>query len=138
MSDQTSGTSGPTPAPDPAGAARPSTPTRTATTPSGPERDWTYQVTDRVESVVGSVRDKTTVPITKIARVVVFGLVAAVVAVIALVLVVVAVVRIIDVYLPFDPYGRRVWVGYAALGAIFLLAGAFCWSKRTKKTQEAT
>jgi hypothetical protein len=58
------------------------------------------------------------------------------VAIVALVLVIDVLVRIIDAYLPFDPYGRRVWVGYAALGAIFWLAGAFCWSKRSRKPQE--
>jgi hypothetical protein len=93
-------------------------------------------VAHRIESVVGSVRGKTTVPITKLARAIVFGIVAGTLAVVALVLLVVAVVRIIDVYLPFDPYARRVWVGYAGLGAIFVLGGAFCWSKRTRKPQE--
>jgi hypothetical protein len=106
------------------------------TTPPALEHDWTGPVTDRIESVVGTVRDKTTIPVTKVARAVVFGLLAAVAALIALVLVIDAVARIIDVYLPFDPYGRRVWVGDAALGAIFLVAGAFCWSKRTRKPQE--
>jgi hypothetical protein len=86
---------------------------------------------DRVESIVGTVREKTTVPITKVARGVVFGLLAATLGLAALVLVVVALLRVIDVYLPFDPYGRRVWVAYAALGAIFVVAGAFCWTKRT-------
>ena len=94
-------------------------------------RDWTDEVTDRVESVVSAVRDKTTLPITKVARIVVFGLLAAMLGLAALILVIVAVLRVVDVYLPFDPYGRRVWVAYAALGAIFVVAGAFCWSKRT-------
>ena len=38
-----------------------------------PGSDWTVEVADRIESVVGAVRDRTTVPITKVARVVVFG-----------------------------------------------------------------
>lgn len=101
-------------------------------------RDWTVEVTDKVESVVGAIRDKTTVPITKVARAVVFGLVVATGAVVGVVLVVVALLRLLDVYLPFDPYGRRVWVAYAALGAIFVLVGAFCWSKRSPSTQEVT
>jgi hypothetical protein len=153
MSDQLPGTSGPAadatavggptpsgPAVKPAGAAQP-TPSGplTAGASKGPAAsggDWTVQVTDRVESVVAAVRDKTTVPITKIARIVVFGLLAAVVGLIALVLLIIVLVRLIDVYLPFAPYGRRVWVGYAGLGAIFVLAGAFSWSKRTRKPQE--
>jgi hypothetical protein len=145
MSSQLSGTSGPasgspaTPASGPATPAPPrssASPTGATSAPGAPSRDWPAEVADRVESVVGTVRDKTTVPITKVARAVVFGLLAAVVAVIALVFAIDAVVRIIDVYLPFGPYGRRVWVGYAGLGAIFFVAGVFCWSKRTRKPQE--
>jgi hypothetical protein len=96
-------------------------------------------VTDRVESVVGTIRDKTTVPITKVSRIVVFGLIVAVGGITALLLVIVAALRIADAYLPFAPLGRRVWVSYVALGAIFLLAGAFCWSKRSPRSpQEAS
>jgi hypothetical protein len=97
------------------------------------EHDWTAELADRIESVVGMVREKTTVPVTKIARAVVFGLLIATLGAVALVLSVVALVRFVDVYLPFDPYARRVWVTYAVLGAIFLLAGAFCWAKRTPR-----
>lgn len=102
---------------------------------SGPEasRDWTFEVTDRLESAVGTVRDKTTVPVTKVARALVFGLLAGTMGVAFLILLVIAVVRIIDVYLPLAPYARRVWVGYAGLGAIFVLAGMFLWSKRTPR-----
>jgi hypothetical protein len=134
MSSQPSGSSAP--------ASGSSSPSSAASAPggpkapSGPERDWTVEVTERLESTVASIRDKTTVPITKVARAVVFGLVAAVVAVVALLLLVDILVRIIDVYLPFAPYGRRVWIGYAGLSAIFLLAGAFCWSRRTGKPEE--
>jgi hypothetical protein len=105
----------------------------TIKTEGTPERDWTYQVTDRVEAVVSAVRDKTTVPITKIATGVVFGLLIAAVGIAVLILLVVALLRVADVYLPFDPYGRRVWVAYAALGAIFVLAGVFCWTKRSPR-----
>lgn len=120
MSDQAtsaSGSSGSTPSPT-GGAA---------------ERDWTYQVTDRLESAVGTVRDRTTVPVTKIARAIVFGLLAGTLGVAVLILFVIALVRVIDVYLPFGPYGRRVWVGYAGLGAIFVAAGLFAWSKRSPR-----
>jgi hypothetical protein len=99
--------------------------------PPAPSRDWTVEVTDRVGSIVETVRDKTTIPITKIARAVVFGVLAATLGVAALILLLITLLRVIDVYLPFDPYGRRVWVAYAALGAIFAAAGAFCWTKRT-------
>jgi hypothetical protein len=146
MSSQLPGTSGPasgssTPPVSTSSAAPAGTGGQAGSPPpsgstGGPDRDWTVEVTERVESVVGTIRDKTTVPITKIARAVVFGLLVLVVAVVVLVAAIDALVRIIDVYLPFDPYARRVWIGYAGLGAIFLMAGAFCWSKRTRKPQE--
>jgi hypothetical protein len=105
---------------------------RQGSTTSGTEtRDWTYEVADKVEGVVGAVKQKTTIPIAKIARGIVFGMIAATLGLVALIILIIVVLRLIDVYLPFDPYGRRVWVGYAGLGAIFVVAGAFCWSKRT-------
>ncbi|MGH9076008.1 MAG: hypothetical protein ACRDY0_00880 [Acidimicrobiales bacterium] len=78
---------------------------------------------------MSTVRDRTTVPIIKVARGVVFGMVAASAALAALVLVVVMAVRL-NVYLPLHDPGRRVWVAYGGLGAIFVLAGAFSWRKR--------
>ncbi|MDQ2727374.1 MAG: hypothetical protein M3Y91_05835 [Actinomycetota bacterium] len=92
--------------------------------------DWTVEVVHRIDTVVGTIRQKTTMPITKLARVLVFGLVAAVAGILALALVCITVVRICVAYLPFDPVSRRVWVTYAGLGAIFLAAGAFAWRKR--------
>lgn len=103
------------------------------TGPAAGEHDWPVEVADRLESVVVAVRDRTTVPITRLARILVLGIVAAAAGLVAGILVLVALVRIIDVYLPFGPYAARVWVAYAGLGAIFLLLGAFCWSKRSPK-----
>jgi len=98
------------------------------------ERDWTSEVTDRIESVVGAVRSKTTVPITTAARATVFGLVAGVLGASAFFLLILAGVRVLDVYLPFHPLGRRVWVVDGAASAIFLASGAFLWRKRRPKT----
>ncbi len=136
MSNQPSATPAPSSGSASTSGAAASPPPSGSRSPTPPERDWTVEASSRVESVVGTLRDKTTAPVTKVARTVVFGLVAAVVGLVAVVLTIIAVVRVVDVYLPFDPYGRRVWIVYAALGAIFLLAGAFCWSKRTRKPQE--
>jgi hypothetical protein len=98
---------------------------------STPERDWTDDVADRIESVVSTVRDKTTVPVLKTARAVVFGLVAGVLLAAMVLLLVVGLVRILDVYLPYHPRARRVWTVDAAAAAIFLASGAFLW-RRTK------
>jgi hypothetical protein len=97
--------------------------------------DWTVKVTDQIVSLVATIRDRTTTPITKIVRAVVFGVVIAVMGVAALVLALVGILRL-HVYLPFHPEGRRVWVTYVGLGAIFMLAGAFAWRKRTVRTKE--
>jgi hypothetical protein len=102
---------------------------------SGTESDWTVVVTERIEGIVGTLRDRTTVPITKIVRAVVFGLIITVMGTVALVFGVIGVLRL-HVYLPLHPDGRRVWVTYVGLGAIFMLAGAFCWRKRTIRTKE--
>lgn len=99
-------------------------------------RDWTDEVADRVESVVTSVRDKTTVPITKAARAVVFGLVAGILGAGAFLLVVIAVIRLLDVYLPYHPLARRVWTVDAGAAAIFLAAGAFAWRRRRPRRQD--
>ena len=93
-------------------------------------RDWPDEVADRIESVVGAVRSKTTVPVTKAARGVVFGLVAGVLGSVAFVLFVIGMVRLLDLYLPWHPLARRVWTVDAGAAAIFLGAGAFAWRKR--------
>lgn len=97
------------------------------------DHDWTVDVTDRIESVVSTVRDRTTVPATKAARAIVFGLVAGVLGVAALFLIVIAAVRVLDVYLPFHPASRRVWVVDVGAAAIFIGGGALVWRKRRSK-----
>ncbi len=92
--------------------------------------DWTVEIVHRIDTVVGTIRKKTTVPITKVARVVVFGLVIASAGLLALLLLSITTIRVADAYLPFHPESRRIWVIYAALGAIFLGLGAFAWRKR--------
>jgi hypothetical protein len=99
-------------------------------------RDWTDEVADRIESVVSTVRDKTTVPVTKAARAVVFGVVAGVLGAGAFLLVVIAIVRLLDVYLPYHPLGRRVWTVDAGAAAIFLAAGALAWRRRRPRERD--
>ncbi len=93
--------------------------------------DWTTRATDLVETVVDTVRTKTVVPLTKVAQIVVFGLVLAAGALAIAVLFVIALVRVIDVYLPVHPHARAVWITYAGLGGIFVLAGEFSLRRRT-------
>ncbi|HET9444572.1 MAG TPA: hypothetical protein VFO65_14700 [Acidimicrobiales bacterium] len=92
--------------------------------------DWAAQVADTIESVVGSVRDKTTVKLETAARAVVFGVLMAVMGLAALVLVTIALVRVGTYLIP-------VWAVYAVLGTIFTLAGLFLWGKRQPNARES-
>lgn len=82
-------------------------------------RDWTVQAADAIESAVGAVRDKTAVPLTTVARVVVYGLLAAVLGTAVVVLLTIGLVRAADVLIPGE-----VWSAYLAVGGIFAPAGA--------------
>lgn len=102
----------------------------TTPSPASPGQDWPADVAARIESVVGTVRDKTTIPALRAAEALVYGVLVTVVGAILLILMVIALVRLLDVYLPIHPESRRVWVVYAATSAIFMVAGAFAWRRR--------
>lgn len=92
--------------------------------------DWPAQTADTIERVVGSIRSKTTEPIERVARVLVYGLLAAILGVAALVLLTVGVVRFVDAYLPGE-----VWSAHLLVGVLFTLAGLFLWSKRSPEAR---
>jgi hypothetical protein len=102
--------------------------------PANPDGDWTYEVADRIESVVERVRDKTTVPVILIARGIVFGFIIGTLGAMLIVLLVVAGVRLLDNYLPVHPDGRRVYLAYAIVSAIFFAIGTFLWRKSYPRT----
>ena len=85
--------------------------------------DWTVQIADTIESVVGSVRDKTAVPLETIARALVYGILIAVMGTTALILVTVILVRLLS-------YVFEVWAVYGILGILFSGLGLFLWRKR--------
>ena len=97
--------------------------------PTG-NQDWPAEVAARIESVVGAVREKTTVPAILAAEGVVYGVMLAVLGAAMLILFVISLVRVVVVYLPLHPYGRRVWIADAAAAAILLATGTFLWRKR--------
>ena len=97
--------------------------------PTAAPDDWTVAATDRIVATVGAVRDRTTVPVQKAARVVVYGVLAGVAGVVALLLLLVALLRL-NVYLPLHPEGRKVWVTYAAISLLSLVGGSLLWKKR--------
>ena len=94
-----------------------------------PGNDWPEQAADTIERVVGSVRDKTTGPLTTVAQALVYGLLAGILGIAALVLLAVGLERVlIDLLLEDD-----VWAAHLIVGGIFILAGLFLWSKRRRK-----
>lgn len=97
--------------------------TQPGSVPSG-EPNWVDQVTDLVVDLVDTVRDKTTGPILKGARGVVFGTVA------LIVLLAVAIVGLVGLGRALALIPGEEWIVYAALGALLCLAGFFFWSKR--------
>jgi hypothetical protein len=102
---------------------------------------WSDQAADTVETIVLTVKDKTTVPLQTAARAVVYGLVAVVLAIILVVAGIVGFVRFADVYLVGwageANGGRRVYIVYLVLGIVFCAAGFVCWSRRTPKAGKA-
>lgn len=90
----------------------------------GEGSDWTVQAADTVERLVGGLRDKTAVPLTTVARALVYGLLAAIMAAATLVLVIIGVVRAVDVYLPGE-----VWSAHLLVGGIFTVLGGLLLRK---------
>jgi hypothetical protein len=87
--------------------------------------DWTTEATDVIERTVALVRDKTVEPARAITKAAVYGLLAALIAVPALILLTIGAFR--GLVLIEQGY---TWAAWVTLGGIFVLAGAFCWTKR--------
>lgn len=85
--------------------------------------DWTVQVADTIESVVGSVRSKTAAPLETVARALVYGIIVSTMGVAALVLSTILSIRLLDYLLP-------IWAAYAILGGLFTVGGLLLWRKR--------
>lgn len=102
--------------------------------PASPGQDWPADVAHRIETVVGTVRDKTTIPALRAAQAVVYGFLLGVVGALLMILFVIALVRLVDSYLPVHPYGRRVWIVDAGASAIFLGAGMLAWRRRRPRS----
>ncbi len=95
-------------------------------TPADSGPDWPQQATETIVGFVDNVKYKTTRPATMAARGVVYGLVILAIAIPALIMLLVGLVKFLNWAIPND-----VWIVYAVLGAVFSLAGAFFWRKRT-------
>jgi len=100
------------------------------TSPAG--ADWATQTTDTIERIVGQVRDKTSGPLLRVVRAVVFGTLAAILGVAALVLIAIVVVRVLDLL----PGG--VWVAHLITGALFTVTGLVLWRISTPPRPPST
>jgi hypothetical protein len=100
----------------------------------GPAADWATEVTERVISGVDKLKGRTTRPVVTALRAIVYGIVVLVALLAALIFAVIGVVRIWDAYLPLSPLGRRVWIGYVAIGAVLFLSGAVLLARRRGKS----
>lgn len=101
--------------------------------PGNPLKDpnWPTQLADQVERVVGTVREKTTVPIVHVARGVVYGLLAGLLGIMAVVLLLVAATRGLQALLELVvSWERAVYLSYLILGGILCVVGAFLLVKR--------
>jgi len=88
--------------------------------------DWAAQTADTIEQAVGKVRGKTTEPLERVGRIVVYGLVATFVGIAVLVLLAVLLVRALDILIPGE-----VWSAHLVTGGIFTVAGLLIWRKRS-------
>ncbi|MEX1217764.1 MAG: phage holin family protein [Acidimicrobiales bacterium] len=91
--------------------------------------DWPAQAADAIVNAVEAVRDRTTTPIMKIARGLVFGVFAGAIIITVIVLATIGVVRLLDEALPSE-----VWLPYLILGVLFTLVGAFLFRRRNAPT----
>jgi hypothetical protein len=88
--------------------------------------DWTTEAADAIERAVATVRDRTVPPARAVTRAIVFGLLAALFVAPALVLAAIGAFRGLVLL-----YQGEVWAVWLTLGGISLIAGTFCWTKRT-------
>jgi hypothetical protein len=87
--------------------------------PDEPTRDWASQLTDQIERVVSTVRDRTTRPAITVVRGLVFGVIALGGAITALVLISVVLIRVLT-----ELTGES-WIAFLITAGIFLAVGAF-------------
>ena len=97
-----------------------------------PGDDWTVQAADTIERVVAGIRDKTAVPLTTVARALVYGLLVAVMGLSVLILVIIGAVRALNAYVTQG----EVWASYLLIGGIFTLGGALTLRKATSGQRE--
>ncbi len=87
------------------------------------------EVTEHIVGAVAWLKARTTLRLTTLLALLVYGSVALVALLAATIFLVTGVVRIWDVYVPVHPEGRRVWLAYVVLGGALFTVGAWLWSR---------
>lgn len=102
----------------------------------GPSKDWADQAADAIQNAIDGLHDKAVVPLTTIARAIVYGVLAAIVGVAAAVIFAILLTRIGNVYLGnLFHFNSVVWLSDLIIGTLFVAGGLFFWSKRHPKAQ---
>ena len=96
--------------------------------------DWPVQAADVIVKGVDTLRDKTTGPVQKAARALVYGLLAAVLGTMVAILLLIGLVRLIDSIVGLFMDEPRIWVTYLILGVLFTVVGAFVFRRRRTDT----
>lgn len=91
--------------------------------------DWVTQLLDRLDGLIEFVRSKTTAPVAKIARYLVYLVLFAVVGVALLTLSLILLVRGLAIV------PGPLWWGYAGISVVCLLLGTFFWRKAIRVTR---
>lgn len=99
------------------------------TEPSLRNDDWVTQLLDKLDELIEFVRSKTTEPLAKVARYLVYLALFAVVGAALLTLVIILVIRGLA-YIP-----GPMWTAYAGASVLFLTGGTFCWRKALRATR---
>jgi protein-S-isoprenylcysteine O-methyltransferase Ste14 len=96
------------------------------------DENWAPELADQITDFIGNIRDKTTNNAIKLARGLVFGLLALLLGVVALVLLLVGATRGLQALIDLGTsWERAVYVSYFVVGGILTLAGLFLMGKRT-------
>ncbi len=101
--------------------------------PANPLTDpnWATETTETVVRLVGTVRDKTTTPVIRAARGLVFGVVAAFIGTFAAVVLLIALIRALQALLDLGmSHAQAVYASYFIIGGIFCAAGLLLFKRR--------
>ena len=101
----------------------------------GTKKDWADQLADLIQNVIDNVHDFAVVPLTTVARGVVYGLLALIVGFATAILAAILMVRVVDIYLEnWLHLESSVWLADLLVGIPFVGLGLYFWSKRYQKT----